>query len=69
MWYLRHHARRIIRNTMKPMDPEYAQKWLLRMRIAYVGFGIAAFGIAYHSYQTNKDVLEPIKSKLKMSVI
>ncbi len=63
MWYLRHHARRIIRNTMKPMEPEFARKWLLRMRVAYVGLGMLALGVAYRSYQQNKEVLDPLRSK------
>lgn len=63
MWYFKHHARRIIRNSMKPISPDVAKKWLIRVRVMYFTLAVSCFSFAYYNYTKNKEVLDPIKGE------
>ena len=69
MWYLRHHARRIIRNVMKPIPEDVARKWFLRLRIMYVASGFAAFSYTYYIYQQNREYIDPVKGEFDQFIL
>lgn len=48
---------------MKPISPDVAKKWLIRVRVMYFTLAVSCFSFAYYNYTKNKEVLDPIKGE------